>query len=511
MNFGDYENVLNRGVGGNVGSNGELERMSSEPEAPGFFDSSVSNKRMNYMQWQNLKAETMKRNLLYELDRANNPMSIQDVSHITGQPLDALATEAQRTVPQYGPSRIEQYKEEGPRPMGMKSTQREVGMAPGEPEFTGDTPYSLFSEEERSANPLMTRGMEQDFMDKKAPYYKEGQPTPMYDEVLTPTTLQGPGAPITKERTVQDIVGHSPRATADALPWQRSMAEAKIHQMGLRPLMGSSGKPSAIKEKYDMLVSHGVDPDEAALLVGGLTNQERLDRQTTGNLGLMGAKQENLNEQTRTSKEMFRTKKELFGNQSRLAAARADDIKDMNPTKKGLMSQQTETSKALEQYYQHRMDGRDVELSLRESKLLQVANEQDRKWIQTQIQYAKANKENMTDEQFDGLIDAIGNNLLIKGDVTKAPLTDRLMNMFKSDDEKEPISAGLPNHPELSGGTSRSGKAKVSNVPSADAGETLKALADEMGDLTKLEGKTVRDSKTGKRYSVTGGKLNEVK
>ena len=37
------------------------------------------------------------------------------------------------------------------------------------------------------------------------------------------------------------------------------------------------------------------------------------------------------------------------------------------------------------------------------------------------------------------------------------------------------------------------------------------AMAKEMGDLKQYEGKTIKDSKTGRRFKVTKGKLVEVK
>jgi len=513
MNFGNVENVLSRGVGGSPTSTGDMERMSSEPQEPGFFSASNSNERMSYNLWQELRAETMKRNLLMELDRANNPMSLGDVSRITGQGADVLATEAQRTVPKYGEPYQEKYKEEGPQPMGMVPIDKEVVdvVNPLQSQFT---PRQLLGD-----NPLpeMAAVAWDQYDRRQAPYWKPGPDEAITRDILAPGIIQGPGAPIEKERTVTPQVGFSPNERADATPWQRDMANAKIHQLGLRPLVGSGGKLSAIQEKYNMLISHGVPEDEAAMLVGGMSNFERQDRQTDANISLMGSKERNLDEQTRVSKEMFNTRKNYYNQQARLAAARADDLKDTAPDKKAHLQQQTATASALEKYYRHRMESGDVELAIRESKLMQSLNEADRKQLVAAMKFLKDNKMEISGEQFDQMIDSIGQGLGFRGTISQAPLTDRLWNAISGNSEankEEPASFELPSQraPMPQGESAmRSGKAKMSNVPRNEASDSLAELAKSLGDLKEKEGKSYQDSKTGKKYRVQGGKLVERK
>jgi len=296
------------------------------------------------------------------------------------------------------------------------------------------------------------------------------------------------------------------------------MANAKIHQLGLRPLVGSGGKLSAIQEKYNMLISHGVPEDEAAMLVGGMSNFERQDRQTDANISLMGSKERNLDEQTRVSKEMFNTRKNYYNQQARLAAARADDLKDTAPDKKAHLQQQTATASALEKYYRHRMESGDVELAIRESKLMQSLNEADRKQLVAAMKFLKDNKMEISGEQFDQMIDSIGQGLGFRGTISEAPLTDRLWNAITGNSEankEEPASFELPSQrapmPQGESAMRGSGSIKRSNVPNKDAASVLSEMAKELGDLSKLEGKVVRDAKTGKRYRVQGGKLQEAK
>ena len=512
MNFGNVENVLMRGVGGTPTSTGDMERMSSEPQEPGFFSASNSNERMSYNLWQELRAETMKRNLLYELDKANNPMSLGDVSRITGQGADVLATEAQRSIPQYQ-DRTEKYKEEGPQPMGMVPIDKEVVdvVNPLRSQFT---PRQLLGDD---ALPELSAVAWDQYDRRQAPYWTPGPDEPITRDILAPGIIQGPGAPIEKERTVRETVGFSPNERADATPWQRQMAEAKIHQMGLRPLVGGSGKLSAIQEKYNMLISHGVPEDEAAMLVGGMSNFERQSRQTDANIDLMSSKGRNLDEQTRVSKEMFSTRKNYYNQQARLAEARATDLKDTAPDKKAHLQQQTKTASALERYYQHRMESGDVELAIRESKLMQSLNEADRKQLVAAMKFLKDNKMEISGEQFDQMIDSIGQGLGFRGTISQAPLTDRLWNAISGHSEEnveDPASFELPSQrmaPPAGESQMRSGSVKRSNVPSKDASSVLDEMAKELGDLTKLEGKVVRDAKTGKRYRVQGGKLQEAK
>ena len=513
MNFGNVENVLSRGVGGSPTSTGDMERMSSEPQEPGFFSASNSNERMSYNLWQELRAETMKRNLLMELDRANNPMSLGDVSRITGQGADVLATEAQRTVPKYGEPYQEKYKEEGPQPMGMVPIDKEVVdvVNPLQSQFT---PRQLLGD-----NPLpeMSAVAWDQYDRRQAPYWKPGPDEAITRDILAPGIIQGPGAPIEKERTVRETVGFSPNERADATPWQRQMAEAKIHQMGLRPLVGANGKPSSVRERFEMLVPF-VGEERAAMIVGGAAQQDTREVQTGANVALMGSKERNLDEQTRVSKEMFNTRKNYYNQQARLAAARADDLKDTAPDKKAHLQQQTKTAQALEQYYQHRMESGDIELAIRESKLMQSLNEADRKQLVAAMKFLKDNKMEISGEQFDQMIDSIGQGLGFRGTISQAPLTDRLWNAITGNseaNEEEPASFELPSQrapmPQGESAMRGSGSIKRSNVPNKDAASVLSEMAKELGDLSKLEGKVVRDAKTGKRYRVQGGKLQEAK
>jgi len=48
-------------------------------------------------------------------------------------------------------------------------------------------------------------------------------------------------------------------------------------------------------------------------------------------------------------------------------------------------------------------------------------------------------------------------------------------------------------------------------TPKANVDDVAGAMAKEMGDLKQYEGKTIKDSKTGRRFKVTKGKLVEVK
>ena len=511
MNFGNVENVLMRGVGGTPTSTGDMERMSSEPQEPGFFSASNSNERMSYNLWQELRAETMKRNLLYELDKANNPMSLGDVSRITGQGADVLATEAQRSIPQYQ-DRTEKYKEEGPQPMGMVPIDKEVVdvVNPLRSQFT---PRQLLGD-----NPLpeMAAVAWDQYDRRQAPYWKPGPDEAITRDILAPGIIQGPGAPIEKERTVRETVGFSPNERADATPWQRQMAEAKIHQMGLRPLVGANGKPSSVRERFEMLVPF-VGEERAAMIVGGAAQQDTREVQTGANVALMGSKERNLDEQTRVSKEMFATRKNYYNQQARLAAARADDLKDTAPDKKAHLQQQTKTAQALEQYYQHRMDSGDIELAIRESKLMQSLNEADRKQLVAAMKFLKDNKMEISGEQFDQMIDSIGQGLGFRGTISQAPLTDRLWNAISGhseDNKEEPASFELPSQrmaPPAGESQMRSGKAKMSNVPRNEASDNLAELAKSLGDLKEKEGKSYQDSKTGKKYRVQGGKLVERK
>lgn len=511
MNFGNVENVLMRGVGGAPTSTGDMERMSSEPQEPGFFSASNSNERMSYNLWQSLRAETMKRNLLYELDKANNPMSLGDVSRITGQGVDVLATEAQRSIPQYQ-DRTEKYKEEGPQPMGMVPVGKEVVdvVNPLRSQFT---PRQLLGDD---ALPELSAVAWDQYDRRQAPYWTPGPDEAITRDILAPGIIQGPGAPIEKERTVRETVGFSPNERADATPWQRQMAEAKIHQMGLRPLAG--GKPSSVKERYQMLIDAGYEADDAAEIVAGAANFNRLNRQTDANIGLMGSKGRNLEEQTRVSKEMFTTRKNYYNQQARLAEARATDLKDTAPDKKAHLQQQTKTASALERYYQHRMESGDVELAIRESKLMQSLNEADRKQLVAAMKFLKDNKMEISGEQFDQMIDSIGQGLGFRGTISQAPLTDRLWNAISGHSEEnveDPASFELPSQrmapPTGESQMRSSGSIKRSNVPNKDASSVLDEMAKELGDLSKLEGKVVRDAKTGKRYRVQGGKLQEAK
>ena len=120
-------------------------------------------------------------------------------------------------------------------------------------------------------------------------------------------------------------------------------------------------------------------------------------------------------------------------------------------------------------------------------------------------------------EQFDQMIDSIGQGLGFRGTISQAPLTDRLWNAISGHSEEnveDPASFELPSQrmaPPAGESQMRSGSVKRSNVPSKDASSVLDEMAKELGDLTKLEGKVVRDAKTGKRYRVQGGKLQEAK
>lgn len=511
MNFGNVENVLMRGVGGTPGVGGELERMSSEPEAPGFFDSSVSNKRQAYEQWQALKAEVIKRNTLYELDRLNNPMSLQDVSTITGQPADVLATEAQRSIPRYQ-DRTEQYKEEGPQPRGMVPIGKEVvdTVRPLTPVMT---PRDILGD-----NPLPEMGAAAwDQYDKRqAPYWQPGsQSEDITRDILAPGIVQGPGAPITKERTVREIAGYDPNPRADASQWQRQLAEAKIHQQGLRPLVGAGGgKPSSVRERYEMLVPF-VGEEEAARIVGGASNIDLRRQQTAGNLDLMGAKGENLKAQTESLKATMGPRADYYKTQSDLAAARIRDMKDMSSDKKALLQQQVKSGKALEEYHRHRMASGDIELSIRESKLMQSLNESDRKQLIAAMKFLKDNKQEISGEQFDQMIDSIGKGLGFEGGISQAPLTDRIWNTLtgnSAENEQEPASFVLPSQrvPQSDRqmqSESMSALGKATNVPVAQADKELEALERELGDLSKKEGKTFQDPETGQKYIVKGGHL----
>lgn len=514
MNFGNIENVLMRGVGGTPTSTGDMERMSSEPQEPGFFSASNSNERMSYNLWQELRAETMKRNLLQELDRANNPMSLDDVSHITGQSSDVLATEAQRTVPRYGEPYQEKYKEEGPQPRGMVPFDKEV-VAVVNPLQSQFTPRQLLGD---NALPELSAVAWDQYDRRQAPYWKPGPDEQITRDILAPGTIQGPGAPIEKERTVTPQVGFGPRGSADATQWQREMAQAKIHQMGLRPSNSASTKPSAVSEKYNMLISHGVEPDEAAMLVAGMSNFQRLDRQTDAGIDLMDAKGTNLNAQTEALKKTMGPRAEYYSQQASLAKARIADMKDMAPDKKAVMQQQVRNGEAMAAYHEHRMQSHDVELSLRESKLMQSLNEADRKQLVAIMKFAKDNKIEMSDTQFDQIIDQIGHGLGVSGGIVQdKSLTERLWNSITGhgdENVQDPVSIELPSQKmqrSMGESSMRSGSIKQSNVPTKDAGNVLQEMAKELGDLTKLEGKTITDSKTKKRYKVQGGKLSEVK
>jgi len=525
---------------------GKITGMPQEgPEKPSWFSSGSSPEWQQYNNYYEMQKMIQRASLLQELDQRLNPISLGESARFLGrQPEEIAAPNQIRDVTEdmYTPTVVE-----GPRPMGTRKELVQDGMKLGEPEFQhtpyGSEPEALFSHSEMADKPLLRAGMDRDFLDKKSPYYSPTE-VPNMVEREVPTVLQGPGAPVEGPARMEKVVtGRETDVNAPASKLQRDMVQAELHRRSLQ-----TPQPRARSEaevKAEMANRYKQDPNTyyGEGVASGAIGADQNVKRTDSGVNLSGAKAENLQAQTEYTKRTLEPR--IAQMQANTAKARQEvtEMRNLTDPKRQKMLGEITKNEAYVDYLKSRSDGRDAELALRESKLYAMLSEAERKHALAQLAAAKElhKSGDFTDEMFDDILGGIFKNLNVEGVHSAPSLGQRLGSMLGGEPlpEEEPVVGGPnlkagPQTGETSSLRMRqheqrgksAGPVKTPIVPNIEQGpgmppppptpkanvdDVAGAMAKEMGDLNKYEGKTIKDGKTGRRFKVTKGKLVEVK
>jgi hypothetical protein len=496
------------------------------PEKPSFWGSRSSPEWKQYDNYNEMQSQLQRAQFMHALDQKFHPLSLEDASRYTGVPMDQMASPDQRqnvTDISYVPSMVE-----GPRPMGTRPDFGEkIGERRGEPGDYITNPDELFPNASKET-PFLYMGMNQDFLDKKPPYYEPGQIIDQYSTKQVPTELQGPGAPVEGQRMVESSRSQiNPSAPADWV--QRGLVEASLAQHKLRPPAPDKGSPE--ERKLEMARQYYLDPEgnKAQGVVSGAINTERQVQGTQSQMGLNKSKAENLDAQTRATQELLGTRKANLQAQTSKLKQQISELKDTEGVRKDKLGESVKLSQVMQRYYDARLEGKSADLALKEASLERGTNETYLKEIKAQLAMLHEIKPDLEDADVDSIIGSLGEKFGFQGLSRKRNLGQRLSDMF-SDTERTAPEAGPVPMPQAgaSKGSSQSlqfrqsSQSRVPNqgepqgpqgqaVQAPDAGALLQQVEKSLGDVSKLEGKTIRDKKSGQQFRIQNGKPVPVK
>ena len=521
---------------------GKITGMPQEgPEKPSWFSSASSPEWQQYNNYYEMQKMIQRASLLQELDQRLNPISLGESARFLGKQPGEIASPSQMrdvTEDVYTPTVTE-----GPRPMGTRpGFGPKIGERRGEPGYVTN-PDELFPNG-LSETPNLMSGMYQDFLDKKPPYYEPGQLISEHATIQEPVVLQGPGAPVEGPPRMDRVVtGREADVNAPASKLQRDMVQAELHRRSLQTPQPRARSEAEIKA--EMANRYRQDPNTyyGEGVASGAIGADQNVKRTESGVNLSGAKAENLRAQTEYTQKTLMPR--IAQMQANTAKARQEvvEMKNLTDPKRQKMLGEITKNEAYVDYLKSRSDGRDAELALKESKLYAMLSEAERKHALAQLAAAKElhTSGDFTDEMFDDILGGIMKNLNIEGVHSAPSLGQRLGSLLGGEPlpEEEPVVGGpnLKAGPQT-GETSSlrmkqheqrgksAGPVKTPIIPNIEQGpgtppppptpkanvdDVAGAMAKEMGDLKQYEGKTIKDSKTGRRFKVTKGKLVEVK
>ena len=488
------------------------------PEFPGFWSNSNSPENIAYKNFQEMQTQLQRANLMKQLDDKFHPLSVGDASRYTGIPMDQLANPNQM-----GPTgtdiSYEPTIEEGPRPMGTKPgfgaeiSRRHIR------EYETN-PDELFPPEDPNAPqiPYTRKGMWQDFADKKDPYYSDGDLVTSHETRDIPVELQGPGAPREGMRMVESPTGYGPKADAPADWVQRGLTEAAIHRNSLRP---NAGHMSETDRKLAYAEDYLADPDKnkAKGYVSGVINQDRQRAGTDSQVDLNKSRAANFEEQTRASQQLLGVRKENLAERSKMLRQQVHELKDTEGIRKEKLGEQVGLIKVMQDYYDARLEGKSAEIALKEANFTKGMNAEHLKELKAQLAYLHEVKPDASPEDVDNLIRGLGERFGIKNIEKQKSVLERIGSLFSDEPPKPDASVGDIPMPQAPGvgerGSTRSMRGRASQqgqVPSSEMGQApdaaalLKEVEKSLGDVSKLEGKTIRDKKSGKKFRIQNGK-----
>jgi len=489
------------------------------PEFPGFWSNSNSPENIAYKNYQEMQTQMQRANLMKQLDDKFHPLSVGDASRYTGIPMEQLANPNQM-----GPTgtdiSYEPTIEEGPRPMGTKPgfgaeiSRRHIR------EYETN-PDELFPPEDPNAPqiPYTRKGMWQDFADKKAPYYSDGDLVTSHETRDIPVELQGPGAPVERMRMVESPTGYGPKADAPADWVQRGLTEAAIHRSSLRP--AASGHMSETDRKLALAQEYLADPErnKAQGYVSGVVNQDRQRAGTDSQVDLNKSRAANFEEQTRASQQLLGVRKENLVERSKMLRQQIHELKDTEGIRKEKLGEQVGLIKVMQDYYDARLEGKSAEIALKEANFTKGLNAEHLKELKAQLAYLHEVKPDASPEDVDNLIRGLGERFGIKNIEKQKSVLERIGSLFSDEPEKPDTTVGdipMPQAPgvgEMGSTRSMRGRARQQGqVPSSEMGQApdaaalLKEVEKSLGDVSKLEGKTIRDKKSGKKFRIQNGK-----
>ena len=522
---------------------GKITGMPQEgPEKPSWFSSASSPEWQQYNNYYEMQKMIQRASLLQELDQRLNPISLGESARFLGKQPGEIASPSQMrdvTEDVYTPTVTE-----GPRPMGTRpGFGPKIGERRGEPGDYVTNPDELFPNG-LSETPNLMSGMYQDFLDKKPPYYEPGQTISEHATIQEPVVLQGPGAPVEGPPRMDRVVtGREADVNAPASKLQRDMVQAELHRRSLQTPQPRARSEAEVKAEMANLYRQDPQAHYGEGVASGAIGADQNVKRTDSGVTLSGAKTANLNAQTEYTQKTLMPR--IAQMQANTAKARQEvvEMKNLTDPKRKKMLGEITKNEAYVKYLESRADNRDAELALRESKLYAMLSEAERKHALAQLAAAKElhKSGDFTDEMFDDILGGIMKNLNIEG-VHAAPSFDQRLGSLLGGEplpEEEPVVGGpnLKAGPQT-GETSSlrmkqreqrgksAGQIKTPIIPNIEQGpgtpppppmpkanvdDVAGAMAKEMGDLKQYEGKTIKDSETGRRFKVTKGKLVEVK
>lgn len=489
------------------------------PEKPSFWGSRSSPEWKQYDNYYEMQSQLSRAQLMHALDQKFHPLSLEDASRYTGVPMDQMASPNQRqnvTDIRYEPSMVE-----GPRPMGTRPDFGEkIGERRGAPGDYITNPDELFPNA-MTETPFLYMGMNQDFLDKKPPYYEPGQLIEQYSTKQVPTELQGPGAPVEGQRMVESSRSQiNPAAPADWV--QRGLVEASLAQHRLRPPAPDKGSPE--ERKLEMARQYYMDPEgnKAQGVVSGAINTERQVQGTQSQVGLNKSKAENLDAQTQATQELLGTCKANLQAQTSKLKQQISELKDTEGVRKDKLGEAVKLSQVMQRYYDARLESKSADLALKAAGLEKGMNELYLKEVKAQLALLHEIKPDLEDADVDSIMGSLGEKFGFQGLSRKRNLGQRLSDMFSDEERPSPEVSGMPMPAQKPSGNveqsmrlrSRSqslvpnpGSPQAEQAPQAqDAGALLQQVEKSLGDVSKLEGKTIRDKKSGKKFRIQNGK-----
>lgn len=510
MNYEEGQQLLSQVTGAPMGG----------PEKPSWFSSRSSNEWTQYDNYNEMQTQMQRAILMNALDQKFHPLSLGEASRVTGMPMEQMANPDQMgptgTDIRYEPSVIE-----GPRPMGTRPGFGPViGQSRGEPGEYVTNPDELFPRG-LSETPNLMSGMYQDFLEKKPPYYEEGQLINHHATIDEPVELQGPGAPVEGPmKMIETPTGSGPRADAPSDWVQRALTEAAIHRNSLRP--PNAAHESAEERKLRMARDYYTDPEKfkAEGVVSGAINTDRQVRGTESQANVNAAKADSLKAQADATRALLGTRVANLKERTRMLSQQLHEAKDTEGIRKEKITEQVALSKVLQRYYDARLANKEADVAMREANFQKGLNELQLKELKAQLAYIKEIKPDVSSEDWDQIISGLGKKFGIDNIEREKSSLEKVGDYLFGPDESDVEVGDVPHTqtPAMQESHTRSMRSKqksqslVPNPPppsapqAPDAGKLMQEVEKSLGDVSKLEGKTIRNKKDGKSYKIVNGK-----